>query len=140
MTAAARRRGMIVAGVMSGTSADGVDVAVCRIGAGGEGEPRVEVLGHDGFRYSRGVREAVLRAMEGGAMPAAEFSWLSWRLGMVYGECVAKACAGLGISLGANGGGIGNGRLAGAVALAREAHLSRDETAAKMGHPADSAP
>ena len=94
---------MMVAGVMSGTSADGVDVAVCRIGAGVDGEPRVKVLGHEGFRYPRAVREAVLRAMEGGAMPAAEFSRLSLRLGEVYGECVAKACAGLGISWGGVG-------------------------------------
>ena len=94
---------MIVAGVMSGTSADGVDVAVCRIGTGVDGEPRVEVLGHEGFRYPRAVREAVLRAMDGRAMPAAEFSRLSWRLGAVYGECVAKACAGLGVAVGVAG-------------------------------------
>lgn len=92
---------MVVAGVMSGTSADGVDVAVCRIGPGVDGEPRVKVLGYEGFRYPRAVREKVLRAMDGGAMPAAEFSRLSWRLGAVYGECVARACAGLGVELGA---------------------------------------
>ena len=61
-------KGLVVAGVMSGTSADGVDVAVCRIVAGADGEPRVKVLRHEGFRYPKAVREAVLRAMEGGAM------------------------------------------------------------------------
>ncbi len=45
---------MVVAGVMSGTSADGVDVAVCRIWAGGDGEPRVKVLGHRGVPVSEG--------------------------------------------------------------------------------------
>jgi len=122
--------GMIVAGVMSGTSADGVDVAVCRIGAGVDGEPRVEVLGHEGFRYSRGVREAVLRAMDGGAMPAAEFSRLSWRLGAVYGECVARACAGLGVEVGRD--------LAGAVALGRDTHPGLEAGLGGLGSEADS--
>ncbi len=91
---------MIVAGVMSGTSADGVDVAVCRIGAGTDGEPpRVKVIGHEGFRYPRAVREAVLRAMGGEPMPAAEWSRLNWRLGGLYGECVEKACRGLGVAV-----------------------------------------
>ncbi len=110
---------MVVAGVMSGTSADGVDVAVCRIRAGADGEPRIRLLGYEGFRYTRAVRERVLAAMDAKAISVAEVSRLSWRLGAIYGECVAKACAGLGVELGA-------------VALSRGAHLSRDETASKM--------
>ena len=90
---------MVIAGVMSGTSADGVDVAVCKIGAEVDGEPRVEVLGHRGFRYARAVREAVLRAMSGGVMSVAEMSRLNWRLGAVYADCVAETCAELGIGV-----------------------------------------
>ncbi len=118
---------MLVAGVMSGTSADGVDVAICRIGAGVDGEPRVKVLGHEGFRYPKALRETVLRAMDAKAISAAELSRLSWRLGAVYGECVERACAGLGVRVGAVS--------AGAVALSREAHTGRDKAAGKMGHP-----
>jgi len=103
---------MIVAGVMSGTSADGVDVAVCRIAAGADGEPKVRVLGHEGFRYPRAVREAVLRAMDAEAISVAEMSKLSWRLGQIYGACVERACAGLGVEMGAG--------LAEAVALPRD--------------------
>lgn len=108
--------GMVVAGVMSGTSADGVDVALCRISAGGDGVPRVKVLGHRGFAYPKPVRGAVLRVMEGGAATAAEISRLNWRLGEMYAECVEKACGEFGVA-------VGGGE-----------HLSRDEAAAKTGH------
>jgi anhydro-N-acetylmuramic acid kinase len=88
-------KAMVVAGVMSGTSADGVDVAVCRIvpGRGVEGTPRIKLLGHAGFAYPKAVRERVLRVMEGEAMAPAELSRLHWRLGEVYAKCVAEACA-----------------------------------------------
>ncbi|HZY61188.1 MAG TPA: anhydro-N-acetylmuramic acid kinase, partial [Edaphobacter sp.] len=57
---------MIVAGVMSGTSADGVDVALCRItqARAADGTPTVKLLGHLGFRYPKAVRTAVLAAMD----------------------------------------------------------------------------
>ncbi len=82
---------MIVAGVMSGTSGDGVDVAICRVSPRPlrEGEtPRVKVLGHRTFPYSRDVRAAVLAAMDVKRTSAAEMSRLHWRLGEVYAECV----------------------------------------------------
>ena len=94
---------MVVAGVMSGTSADGVDVALARVAMGADGAPRLKVLGHEGFRYPKAVREAVMRRMEGGQTNAAEMSRLHWRLGEVYAECVAKACDGVGVSIPAAG-------------------------------------
>jgi anhydro-N-acetylmuramic acid kinase len=95
-------KSLVVAGVMSGTSADGVDVAVCRISAGvGDGAvPRVKVLGHVGFGYSKAMRGAVLRVMEGEAVTAAEMSRLHWRLGEVYAECVSQAAEMLGVNVG----------------------------------------
>jgi anhydro-N-acetylmuramic acid kinase len=93
-------KSLVVAGVMSGTSADGVDVAVCRISLGVSDVPRVKVLGHLGFGYSKAVRAAVLRVMEGEAVTAAEISRLHWRLGEIYSECVAKAGEKFGVTVG----------------------------------------
>jgi anhydro-N-acetylmuramic acid kinase len=92
---------MVVAGVMSGTSADGVDVAVCRIGPGrGDGDPpRVKLIGHLGTAYPKAVRATVLRAMEGEALPA-EMSRLNWRLGEIYADCVERAAARFGVKIG----------------------------------------
>ena len=92
-------KAMVVAGVMSGTSADGVDVAVCRISAAkdGNGVPRVKLLGHAGFGYSKAVRAAVLAAMDAKAISVAELSRLHWRLGEIYADCVEKAAAKLGV-------------------------------------------
>ena len=96
-----KSKSMVVAGVMSGTSADGVDVAVCRVMPGLRGGvPRVKVLGHVGFGYAKAVRAAVLRVMEGEAVSAGEMSRLHWRLGEIYADCVEKAQAKLGVRVG----------------------------------------
>jgi len=79
---------MSVAGVMSGTSADGVDVALCHVSASADGLPRVKVLGHRSFAYDAKLRGAVLAAMNAKATSAAELARLSWRLGEVYAECI----------------------------------------------------
>jgi anhydro-N-acetylmuramic acid kinase len=84
---------MIVAGVMSGTSADGVDVAICRVSPRAGGVPRVQVLGHRATRYPAALRKAVLAAMDAKQTSTAELSRLNWRLGEVYADAV-KAAAG----------------------------------------------
>lgn len=91
----AKTKNMIVAGVMSGTSADGVDVALCRIAPPRqEGDsPAIKLIGSAAFPYPRAVRAEVLRVMGGAAVPPAEMSRLSWRLGEIYADCVEKAAA-----------------------------------------------
>jgi anhydro-N-acetylmuramic acid kinase len=87
---------MIVAGVMSGTSADGIDVAVCRIAARAgdrEGMPRVKLLGHASFAYPAKVRGAVLEAMNAKAISVADVSRLHWRLGALYADAAEAAVA-----------------------------------------------
>ena len=84
---AGKPKAMIVAGVMSGTSADGVDVAICRISPA-DGGARVKVLGHHSMRYPARLRKAVLAAMDAKSTSTAELARLNWRLGEVYAEAV----------------------------------------------------
>ncbi len=97
-----RMKSMVVAGVMSGTSADGVDVAVCRISPAQVkgGTPRVKLLRHVGVAYPRAVRAAVLSAMDAEAISVAELARLNWRLGEVYADAVEKAQSSLGVKIG----------------------------------------
>jgi anhydro-N-acetylmuramic acid kinase len=84
-------RAMTVAGIMSGTSADGIDVALVRI------EPRrqraatskITLLAHEGFRYPAALRSAVLGAMNAATTSTAELARLNWRLGIAYAEAVS---------------------------------------------------
>ena len=89
---------MIVAGVMSGTSADGVDVALVRIGtrgkAGlGQDGAQVKLVAHEAFPFSRTLRQAILEAMNARTIATAELARLSWRLGIAYAEAVAETMA-----------------------------------------------
>jgi anhydro-N-acetylmuramic acid kinase len=84
-------KAMIVAGVMSGTSADGVDVAICRVSLGRAGVSPVRVLGHSRFAYGKKLRAMVLAAASGEKMSAAKFARLSWNLGEEYAHCIERA-------------------------------------------------
>jgi anhydro-N-acetylmuramic acid kinase len=82
---------MNVAGIMSGTSADGIDVALMRI-APGRGSriprPTLELLAHKAFPYPSSLRRAVLAAMNASTTSTAELARLNWRLGIAYAEAV----------------------------------------------------
>lgn len=95
-------KSMIVAGVMSGTSADGVDVAICRISPPRVegGSPKLKLLGHAGFAYPKAVRTAVLAAMDAKAVSVAEMSRLNWRLGDIYADAVDAAAGKFGVKVG----------------------------------------
>ena len=101
---------MIVAGVMSGTSADGIDVALVRMGSGrdsstperretetafGGQEPAVrtgavsfDLIGHAAYSYSQRVRAAVLAAMNASQASVADLSRLNFLLGELYADAV----------------------------------------------------
>jgi anhydro-N-acetylmuramic acid kinase len=102
---------LIVAGVMSGTSADGINVALVRIehtetqdrpGARGRGPhstslrtgPRhtaLKLLGHAEYPYPKKVRAAVLDAMNSSRAKVADLSRLNFLLGELYAEAVLSA-------------------------------------------------
>src|SRR5690349_19176079 len=80
---------MIVAGVMSGTSADGIDVALVRI-SGDLRSLRLKLLSHEHFAFPARVREAVLTAMDASAARVADLARLNVLLGELYADAVAR--------------------------------------------------
>lgn len=83
-------KAMTVAGIMSGTSADGIDVAVVRIAPGGF-RPKLTLLAHEGFQFPAALRRTVLAAMNAASISTAELARLNWRLGLAYAEAVQAA-------------------------------------------------
>ena len=81
---------MIVAGVMSGTSADGINVALVRIQGRGF-RSRFELLAHYEFPYPVNVRRAVLATMNAGSASVANLSRLNFLLGELYADAVRAA-------------------------------------------------
>jgi len=93
MTAPAR--GMLVLGLMSGTSADGIDVALVRItGAAtrSPSAPRAQLVNFAAFPYPPAVRDAVLRLANGAATTTRETSQLNFRLGELFAAAALRAC------------------------------------------------
>ncbi len=84
---------MLVAGVMSGTSADGIDVALCHITAGRDGA-KIQLVSHRASAYPAALRRAVLAAMDAKQTSSAELAHLNWRLGMAYADAVLMAAEG----------------------------------------------
>jgi anhydro-N-acetylmuramic acid kinase len=80
---------LIVAGVMSGTSADGVDVALVRLTGSGT-RTRFELIRHRSFPYPIEVREAVLSAMNAPSIAVSELARLNFLLAEIYADCVRR--------------------------------------------------
>jgi anhydro-N-acetylmuramic acid kinase len=75
---------MIVAGVMSGTSADGINVALVRLGPG----QKLRLLGHAEYPYPKAVREFVLATMNSTNARVADLARLNFLLGELYADAV----------------------------------------------------
>jgi anhydro-N-acetylmuramic acid kinase len=76
------RRAALVVGLMSGTSADGIDVALVRIGVQGAAAARAaQILEFATVPYARAIRKTILRIAEGEQTTAGEISQLNFRVG-----------------------------------------------------------
>ncbi len=90
---------MIVAGVMSGTSADGINVALVQLSTRGRGRPRhtshhtphYTLIGHEEYPYPAAVRRVVLEMMNAELARVADLARLNFLLGELYAEAVSKA-------------------------------------------------
>ena len=82
---------MLVLGLMSGTSADGIDVALARI-SGQPPQLAARLLGHTSFKFPPAVQKEILRIAEGAQVTAAELSQLNFRLGELFADAALAAC------------------------------------------------
>jgi anhydro-N-acetylmuramic acid kinase len=82
---------MLVLGLMSGTSADGIDVALTRI-SGAPPHLHTILLGHTSSKFPSALRKEILRAAEQHPITAGELSQLNFRLGEVFAEAALAAC------------------------------------------------
>ena len=82
---------MLVLGLMSGTSADGIDVALAEVN-GAPPKLCTRLVQHASRRMPDALRKEVLRIAEGAACTSGEISQLNFRLGMAFAEAAVSAC------------------------------------------------
>jgi anhydro-N-acetylmuramic acid kinase len=82
---------MLVLGMMSGTSADGIDVALARI-SGAPPNLDAKLLGHTSVKFPPVLRKEILRVAEQHPITAGALSQLNFRLGELLGGAVLAAC------------------------------------------------
>src|SRR5687767_5921564 len=100
---AARDRGSgperLVAGAMSGTSADGVDVAVVRVGGRGLGMSAALVRHHH-VPYDPQLRQAIFHVRAGGTVEMSALARVGRDVSLAYARAVAEALAEAGLFAG----------------------------------------
>ena len=82
---------MLVLGMMSGTSADGIDVALARI-AGAPLRLNAKLLGHTSVKFPDALRKEILRVAEQHPISAGALSQLNFRLGELFADAALAAC------------------------------------------------
>ncbi len=81
---------LLVLGMMSGTSADGIDTVLVKI-SGAPPNLKINLLHHGHQHFPPSVRKEILRVAEQNPLTPAEFSQLHARLGYVYAEAALSA-------------------------------------------------
>jgi anhydro-N-acetylmuramic acid kinase len=82
---------MFVLGMMSGTSADGIDVALARI-SGAPPKLNAKLLGHTSVKFPPALRKEILRVAEQHPITAGALSQLNFRLGELFADAALAAC------------------------------------------------
>src|SRR5271154_5328414 len=86
-----KSRPTLVLGLMSGTSADGIDVALARI-SGAPPKSQTRLIAHTAVKFPSAIRKEILRVAEQQPITAGELSQLNFRLGEVFAEAALAAC------------------------------------------------
>jgi anhydro-N-acetylmuramic acid kinase len=81
----------LVLGLMSGTSADAIDVAMAQI-SGAPPNLHAKLLNHSSINFPPAVRKEILRVAEQQPISAAQLSQLNFHLGEIFGEAALTAC------------------------------------------------
>jgi anhydro-N-acetylmuramic acid kinase len=81
----------LVLGLMSGTSADGIDVALAKI-SGAPPHLNAKLLNHTSIDFPTPIRKEILRVAEQQPVSAGQLSQLNFRLGEVFAEAALTAC------------------------------------------------
>jgi len=82
-----RGRGTLALGIMSGTSADGIDVALVRFAG-----RKASLENFAAFRFPAAVQKEILRLAEGRSVTTGEISQLNFRLGETFAKAALAAC------------------------------------------------
>ncbi len=81
----------LVLGLMSGTSADAIDVALARI-SGAAPRLNAKLLNHTSITFPPQLRKEILRGAEQQPISAGDLSQLNFRLGETFAEAALTAC------------------------------------------------
>jgi anhydro-N-acetylmuramic acid kinase len=82
---------MLILGLMSGTSADGIDVALAEVSENSR-IVRRSLRDHTTMPMNAAVRKEILRIAEGGTCTAGEISQLNFRVGEEFAAAAIAAC------------------------------------------------
>jgi anhydro-N-acetylmuramic acid kinase len=82
---------MLVLGLMSGTSADAIDVALARI-SGAPPHLNAKLLNHTSINFPPKLQKEILRVAEQQPISAGQLSQLNFRLGETFAEAALTAC------------------------------------------------
>jgi anhydro-N-acetylmuramic acid kinase len=92
-TSSARAASTLALGLMSGTSLDGIDVALVRIAPSiKDNAAHARLENFLTVSFPAALRKEVLRIAEGARVSTADISQLNFRLGQIFGEAALRAC------------------------------------------------